>query len=81
MAQDLKPSKMASGQPEAGLSLELPDESGEIVDGTDKPLSASELFAEIQSSGLIGMWKGRKDIDDSSAFARTLRQRAEERPR
>jgi hypothetical protein len=49
------------------------------VEGAEAPQSAQELFAAIRDSGLIGMWKRRKDVSDSSAYARELRQRAQER--
>jgi len=35
--------------------------------------------AEFLSSPLIGMWADRKDITDSSAFARELREKGEHR--
>jgi len=31
-------------------------------------------------SGLIGLWKDRKDIKDSAAYARQLREQAQRRP-
>jgi hypothetical protein len=49
------------------------------VEGTETPRSAQDLFAAIRDSGLIGMWKRRKDIADSAEYARELRQRAQER--
>jgi hypothetical protein len=51
------------------------------VDPSDeeKPQTAQELFRIICRSGLVGMWKDRKDITDSSEFARKLRERAQSR--
>jgi len=40
-----------------------------------RPLTARRL----RRSGLIGLWKGRKDIGDSAAYARQLRERAQRR--
>ena len=34
---------------------------------------------DLLDSGLVGMWADRKDIADSSQFARRLRERAEAR--
>jgi len=42
----------------------------------EKPATAKELVAAIRKSGLIGMWKDRTEIDDSSKFARKLRNQA-----
>ncbi len=55
----------------------LPYKKGEQVEiillsGTkqaQRPLTARQL----RRSGLIGLWKNRKDIQDSSAYARQLR--------
>lgn len=41
------------------------------------PLTAADLLA----SGLVGLWEGREDITDSSAFARQLRDQAQHRQR
>lgn len=38
-------------------------------------LTARQLFR----SGLIGLWKDRKDIEDSAAYARQLREQAQRR--
>ncbi len=35
----------------------------------------------LLESGLVGMWKDRKDIGDSAEFARKLRERAQTRSR
>jgi len=44
-----------------------------------KPKTGKELLAALRASGLVGMWKDRKDIGDSSEFARKLRERAQKR--
>ncbi len=42
--------------------------------------SAKSLTARaLLHSGIVGMWKSRKDIHSSAAFARGLRNRAEKR--
>ena len=38
-------------------------------------LTARSLF----HSGLIGLWEDRKDIEDSAAYARQLREQAQKR--
>ena len=40
---------------------------------TDQHNTGRALLKELRQSGFIGMWKDRKDIDDSSSFARRLR--------
>ncbi len=35
----------------------------------------------LRRSGLIGLWKSRSDLGDSPAFARQLRERAQQRAR
>lgn len=42
-----------------------------------KKLTARQLL----NSGLIGMWKDRNDIADSSEYARQLREQAQRRQR
>jgi len=34
---------------------------------------------QLRQSGLIGLWRGRSDIEDSSAYARRLREQAQQR--
>jgi hypothetical protein len=34
---------------------------------------------QLRHSGLIGLWKDREDIEDSAAYARQLRERAQRR--
>lgn len=44
-----------------------------------KPATARELAAAIRKSGLVGMWKDRKEIGESGKFARNLRKLASAR--
>ena len=61
----------------------LPCKKGENVElilliknGTDKPpLTARKLL----NSGIVGMLSDRADIEDSSKYARSLREKAERR--
>ena len=48
-------------------------------DASPKPATGCELLAALRQSGLIGFWKERTDIGDSSVFARQLRKLAQER--
>ena len=41
--------------------------------------AGSKMLAELMATGFVGLWKDRKDIKDSSAFARKLRERAQTR--
>lgn len=44
------------------------------------PSDAHSLTAlRLRHSGLIGLWKDRKDIEDSVSFARQLREKAQRR--
>ena len=45
------------------------------VTSTKRYLTASQLLC----SGLIGVWKDRKDIGDSADYARQLREQAQRR--
>jgi hypothetical protein len=47
----------------------------------EKPKTGRQLLEALRSSGLVGMWKDRTDIGDSSEFARRLREAAETRKR
>lgn len=44
-----------------------------------KPTTGKDLLEALTECGLIGLWKGREDIGDSSAFARSLREQAQTR--
>ena len=44
------------------------------------PLPRARLtVGQLRRSGLIGLWQDRDDIADSSAYARQLREQAQER--
>ena len=44
------------------------------------PLARARLTAgRLRQSGLIGLWQDRNDIGDSSAYARQLREQAQQR--
>lgn len=62
----------------------LPFKKGETVDVTlsrAEPDSARAMtVGALLDSGLIGMWRDRADIEDSSAFSRRLRETALDRP-
>jgi hypothetical protein len=45
-----------------------------VITTTLQPNTGRALLSELRESGFIGMWKDRKDIGDSSAFARRLRE-------
>ena len=46
------------------------------------PVVRSQLtVGQLRRSGLIGMWKERADIVDSSKYARRLREQAQQRRR
>lgn len=62
----------------------LPIKKGEEVDVTiDRKTAEPEGIpaSVLLKSGLIGLWKDREDIGDSSEFARKLRTRVEKRGR
>ncbi|HUU00433.1 MAG TPA: hypothetical protein VM425_03230 [Myxococcota bacterium] len=44
-----------------------------------KPKTGRELLRALRASGLVGIWKDRDAIGDSSTFARKLRKRAQTR--
>jgi len=58
-----------------GQKVELIVLSGPTEEQQPRGIPASELL----KSGLVGMWKDREDIGDSSEFARKLRSRVEKR--
>jgi len=64
---------------------DLPCRKGEEVELIllTEPSSASTrprlTAGRLISSELVGLWKGRKDIGDSAAYARQLREQAQER--
>lgn len=58
-----------------GEKVELIVLSGPSEQQEPRGMTAEDLL----NSGLVGMWKDRKDIGDSSEFARKLRARVEKR--
>jgi len=58
-----------------GQKVELIVLSGYSEEPQPRGIPASELL----NSGLVGVWKDREDIGDSSEFARKLRARVERR--
>jgi hypothetical protein len=64
---------------------DLPYKKGQAVEIIVLPQPAastpgSRLTAgRLRASGLIGLWKDRDDIQDSAAYARTLREQAQDR--
>ncbi len=62
----------------------LPYKKGQSVEITVLPqmfnMSRTPLTVRwFRQSGLIGMWKDRDDIQDSSAYARSLREHVQRR--
>ena len=66
----------------------------EEIDTSDIPPLGDEFFASVQwrmpkgitvkqlrESGLIGLWKDRDDTQDSSEYARQLREKTQQRIR
>jgi len=43
------------------------------------PVYARLTARALRQSGVIGMWKDRTDIEDSSAYARRLREQSQQR--
>ena len=62
---------------------DLPIRRGEEVEVTieTKPSGRRRQMtaADLLHSDIVGMWKDRKDIGDSSEFARQLREKAQRR--
>jgi len=65
----------------------LPFKKGQIVEMVLRPVSYEEdakpvlTAGKLLTSGLPGIWAGRWDIKDSSAFAHRLRDQAQNRTR
>jgi hypothetical protein len=63
----------------------LPYEKGQVVEVIMFPQAPSPepprrlTVRQLKESGIIGLWKDRTDIEDSSAYARQLREQAEQR--
>lgn len=67
------------------LLTDLPCKKGQSVEvvvflQTTTPVPCQHLtVGRLRGSGLIGLWKDREDIGDSSAYARQLREQAQQR--
>ena len=63
----------------------LPYEKGQIVEVIMFPQAPSPeprgrlTVRQLKQSGIIGLWKDRTDIKDSSLYARQLREQAQKR--
>ena len=63
----------------------LPCRKGEIIEmillieSPAMPGCRRMTARQLLRSGLIGLWKDRKDIGDSTAYARQLREQAQRR--
>lgn len=66
---------------------DLPYKKGEdvecilLLEPSTKSKKETLTAKKLLHSGLVGMWKHREDIKDSSSFARKLRQKAQQRRR
>jgi hypothetical protein len=64
----------------------LPVEKGQQVEilllftPSEKTKRSRLTARQLLRSGLIGLWKERQDITDSSEYARQLREQAQKRP-
>ncbi|GAB4401741.1 MAG: hypothetical protein OHK0052_25150 [Anaerolineales bacterium] len=74
-------------RPDGGIDLHLPllkpGETANLIvlveRITDKKQKTSCTAADLLASGVVGLWANRQDIADSAAFARKLRESAENR--
>ncbi|MGB9755020.1 hypothetical protein [Roseiflexus castenholzii] len=63
----------------------LPYKRGDVVEVIVLPREREAetrptlTVGQLRRSGLIGLWKDRTDIEDSSAYARRLREQAQQR--
>jgi hypothetical protein len=63
----------------------LPYEKGQVVEVIMFPQPKSPeprgrlTVRQLKQSGIIGLWKDRTDIEDSSVYARELREQAQKR--
>ena len=62
----------------AGLPYRRGD-SVEIIVLRDESEKQEPKYRRLLDTGIIGLWKDRTDIGDSSVFARRLRARAQSR--
>lgn len=61
-----------------GPIQELSLQTIEILGQPSKPTNAKDLLQSLRDAGLVGMWKDRDDMGDSSDFAAQLRTRVQE---
>lgn len=59
----------------------VPEKQPPQEESAPKPRTGRELLEAWEKSGLVGLWKDRTDIGDSSEYAAKLRRQAEERSR
>jgi len=64
----------------------LPYKKGQSVEiifltRSNKKKRPQLTFGQFRKAGLIGLWKDREDIQDSSVYARKLREQAQNRRR
>ncbi len=63
----------------------LPVEKGQrvemilLTEPSEQPARPHLTARKLLQSGLVGLWEDRDDIEDSSAYARQLRERAQRR--
>lgn len=63
----------------------LPYKKGQLVEVIVLPQSQKTMLRsrltvrQLRQSGLIGLWKDRDDIEDSTVYARRLREQAQKR--
>ena len=50
-----------------------------LAEASTTPDSTNLTARQLLKSGLAGLWKNRKDIKDSSTYARQLREQAQRR--
>ncbi len=64
---------------------DLPYKRGQVLEVIVVPwpstMRSQLTVGQLRRSGLIGMWKERADIVDSSKYARRLREQAQQRRR
>jgi hypothetical protein len=49
------------------------------VPAQEKPATGKALLDALQAEGILGLWRDRRDIADSSSYGRELRVAAETR--
>jgi hypothetical protein len=50
-----------------------------LMEPSNVPIRPRLTARQLLSSELIGLWKDRRDIEDSAAYARQLREEAQKR--